>query len=208
MNVQELDNTLDMITRNVERLKQLASDILDVAKIEGNSLDFEKERFDLREILVTIVDRNRNLISPARININLLLESCEDPLWVEADRDRISQVISNLLNNSIKFTRKRGGTISIRIEKEVDTINNNRSVATVSFKDSGSGIDHDIMPRLFEKFAAKSYQGVGLGLFISKKIIEAHDGNMWAKNNIDSNITDELLQEKGATFSFFIPTRN
>ncbi|MGB8087639.1 MAG: ATP-binding protein [Nitrososphaeraceae archaeon] len=127
---------------------------------------------------------------------------------VEADRDRISQVISNLLNNAVKFTRKRGGIVSVRIQKKVNTMNTNQSVALISVRDTGSGIDHDILPRLFEKFAAKSFQGIGLGLFISKKIIEAQGGKIWAENNantIGTNGIDDLLQEKGATFSFSLP---
>ena len=208
MKVQELDDSLDMITRNAERLKQLSSDILDAAKIEGNSLDLEKERFDLSNVLFTIVEKYKNLISKANINIKLLFDSCEDTLLVDADRDRVSQVISNLLNNAVKFTRKRGGIVSVRIQKKVNnTIDTKQSVAIISVKDTGSGIDHDIMPRLFEKFAAKSSQGIGLGLFISKKIIEAQGGKIWAENNASINGIDELLQEKGATFSFSLPIK-
>ena len=208
MKVQELDDSLDMITRNAERLKQLSSDILDAAKIEGNSLDLEKERFDLSNVLFNIVENYKNLISKANINIKLLFDSCEDTLLVDADRDRVSQVISNLLNNAVKFTRKRGGIVSVRIQKKVNnTIDTKQSVAIISVKDTGSGIDHDIMPRLFEKFAAKSSQGIGLGLFISKKIIEAQGGKIWAENNASINGIDELLQEKGATFSFSLPIK-
>lgn len=208
MKLQELDDSLEMITRNTERLKQLSSEIIDVAKIEGNSLDLEKERFDLSEVLFNIMEHYKNLISKTNINIKLLFDSCEDTLLVEADRDRISQVISNLLNNAVKFTRKRGGIVSVRIQKKVNTMNTNQSVALISVRDTGSGIDHDILPRLFEKFAAKSFQGIGLGLFISKKIIEAQGGKIWAENNantIGTNGIDDLLQEKGATFSFSLP---
>ena len=127
MKVQELDDSLDMITRNTERLKQLSSEIIDVAKIEGNSLDLEKERFDLSEVLFNIMEHYKNLISKTNINIKLLFDSCEDTLLVEADRDRISQVISNLLNNAVKFTRKRGGIVSVRIQKKVNTMNTNQS---------------------------------------------------------------------------------
>ena len=208
MKLQELDDSLDMITRNTERLKQLSSEIIDVAKIEGNSLDLEKERFDLSEVLFNIMEHYKNLISKTNINIKLLFDSCEDTLLVEADRGRISQVISNLLNNAVKFTRKRGGIVSVRIQKKVNTMNTNQSVALISVRDTGSSIDHDILPRLFEKFAAKSFQGIGLGLFISKKIIEAQGGKIWAENNantIGTNGIDDLLQEKGATFSFSLP---
>jgi signal transduction histidine kinase len=110
-----------------------------------------------------------------------------------ADKGRISQVISNLLSNAVKFTPR--GTISI-----VSSLNGNQdkdnSEAIVSIKDSGQGIDPDILHKLFSKFATKSFSGTGLGLYISKSIVEAHGGRIWAENN--SNGT-------GATFSFSLP---
>ncbi|MFL6382356.1 MAG: sensor histidine kinase [Nitrososphaeraceae archaeon] len=109
---------------------------------------------------------------------------------VEADRSRLTQVISNLLSNAIKFTTE--GTISISTEKKDNQV-------IVSVKDTGSGIDHEILPRLFSKFSAKSFEGTGLGLFISKNIVEAHGGRIWAENNADG---------EGATFSFSLPTVN
>ena len=97
---------------------------------------------------------------------------------IKADRNRIAQVISNLTDNAIKFT-KEGGTVSINVEKEND------NWIMVSIQDTGIGIDPEIMPRLFSKFVTRSQQGTGLGLFISKGIIEAHGGRIWAENNID-----------------------
>ncbi|MFL6435227.1 MAG: sensor histidine kinase [Nitrososphaeraceae archaeon] len=105
-------------------------------------------------------------------------------------QNRLTQVISNLLNNAVKFTTE--GTISISTEKKDNQV-------IVSVKDTGSGIDHEILPRLFSKFSAKSFEGTGLGLFISKNIVEAHGGRIWAENNADG---------KGATFSFSLPTVN
>jgi two-component system sensor histidine kinase VicK len=207
MKVQELDYSLDMITRNAERLKQLSSDILDVTKIEGNSLELEKEQLNLSEVLFNTVEDYKNQITKANVNIKLIFKSYEDTLQVEVDRYRIVQVISNLLNNAIKFTRKKGGIVSVEIRKKNNKIKN-KSVAMISVKDTGSGIDPDIMLRLFEKFAAKSFQGVGLGLFISKKIIEAHGGKIWAENNSNNDNTDEVQQGKGATFSFTLPISN
>ena len=131
----------------------------------------------------------------------------ESHLLVEADRERISQVISNLLNNAVKFTKE--GNISINVlkkigrkgkGKEVD-IQEEQEVVIVNIKDTGTGIDSEILPRLFTKFASKSDTGgTGLGLFISKSIVEAHGGEIWAKNNV----SDERL-EKGATFAFSLP---
>jgi two-component system, OmpR family, sensor histidine kinase VicK len=205
MKVQELDDSLDMITRNADRLRQLSSDILDVTKIEGNSLELQKEQLDLNEVLFNAVEDYKKQITKANINIKLTFKSYEEVILVEADRYRIIQVISNLLNNAIKFTRKKGGIVNVGVQKQDDAeeIKNNQSVAMISVKDTGSGIDLDIMPRLFEKFAAKSFQGTGLGLFISKKIIEAHGGKIWAENNKSNNDnTDDVQKGKGATFYF------
>jgi signal transduction histidine kinase len=208
MKVQELDYSLDMITRNAERLRQLSSHILDVTKIEGNSLELEKEQLNLSEVLFNTVEDYKNQITKANVNIKLLFKSYKDTLQVEADRYRIVQVISNLLNNAIKFTRKKGGVVNVEIQKKNNKIKNNQSVAMISVKDTGTGIDPDIMLRLFEKFAAKSFQGVGLGLFISKKIIEAHGGKIWAENNSNNDNTDDVQQGKGATFFFTLPISN
>ncbi|MFL6454532.1 MAG: sensor histidine kinase [Nitrososphaeraceae archaeon] len=121
---------------------------------------------------------------------------------MEADRGRIIQVISNLLNNAIKFTRREGGVVTVKVQEKYDDYgeikndNTSKTVAMVSVKDTGSGIDSDIMSRLFEKFASKSFQGTGLGLFISRNIVKAHGGKIWGENNSDG---------KGATFYFTLP---
>jgi two-component system, OmpR family, sensor histidine kinase VicK len=206
MKVQGLDHSLDMITRSAERLSQLSSDVLDVTKIEGNSLELQKEQLDLNEVLLNTVEKYKKQIAKANIDIKVLFKPHEGIILVEADRDRIIQVISNLLNNAIKFTRREGGIVTVKVQTkyrnyaELNNDNNTtKTVATVSVKDTGSGIDPDIMPRLFEKFASKSFQGTGLGLFISKKIIEAHGGKIWAVNNSDG---------KGATCYFILPIVN
>ena len=111
-------------------------------------------------------------------------------LYIPADKTRITQVISNLLNNAIKFTEE--GIIKILIEKKSD-----EQKVVISIKDTGSGIDSSIANHLFSKFITKSKGGTGLGLYISKNIIEAHGGKMWAKNNKDG---------KGSTFSFSLPS--
>jgi signal transduction histidine kinase len=122
------------------------------------------------------------------------IEKNESPsnqdIILEADRSRINQVISNLVGNAIKFTTE--GTISISTQTKDNQV-------IVSIKDTGSGIDHEILPRLFTKFSAKSFEGTGLGLFISKNIVEAHGGKIWAENNNDA------YGEKGATFYFLLP---
>jgi signal transduction histidine kinase len=111
---------------------------------------------------------------------------------IEGDKGRISQIVSNLLNNAFKFTTD--GSISISIS----TISEEDGKVIVSIKDTGAGIDSELFPRLFSKFATKSFAGTGLGLFIAKNIVEAHGGRIWAENNSDG---------QGATFSFSLPIR-
>jgi signal transduction histidine kinase len=115
----------------------------------------------------------------------------KEGIFIEADKNRINQVISNLLSNAIKFTDE--GTISIT------TVPNTNEIV-VSITDTGPGIDSEILPRLFTKFATKSRTGTGLGLFISKSIIDAHRGKIWGKNNYPEG--------KGATFGFSLPVQN
>jgi signal transduction histidine kinase len=128
-----------------------------------------------------------------------LVSKEEDDVFVEADKARIGQVIYNLLNNAVKFTQEEKGEdiiISVALEDKDDDDNKK---AIVSIKDTGIGIAPEIVPRLFTKFATKSEKGTGLGLFISKSIIEAHGGRIWAENNADG---------KGATFAFSLPIVN
>ena len=185
------------IFRNAYRLQRLTNDILDVTRIESQTLKLKKERFDLIELISSIVDDFKNDIQTKDIDIRL---SCEpfDYLLVEADKGRIAQVISNLVNNAIKFANKDRRTIFIGINMEQQMHNNGvEKKVILTIKDNGSGIDPEILPRLFTKFASKSeIGGTGLGLFISKSIIESHGGKIWAENNSDS---------RGATFHFILP---
>ena len=193
-NIEQYHGILSAINRNSKRLQRLTEDILDVTRIESQSLRLNKEKFILNDLVSSIVEEyNYESRSKNKINIILLDSPTEgnNIIIVYADRHRITQVISNLMENAIKFTKEKGGTVSINIKK-----NENDSWVTVSIKDTGSGIDPDIMPRLFTKFTSKSFKGTGLGLFICKSIIEAHGGKIWAENNVDG---------KGATFSITLP---
>jgi signal transduction histidine kinase len=183
---------LDITSRNARRLLHLADDILDVTRIESNSLQLNKERFDLSELISNTVQDFRNEMRKAGSGANIELSytsECKDAV-VEADRNRLVQVISNLLSNAVKFTKK--GSISVTLEKKQES-----GEFIVRIRDSGIGIDKEIVPRLFEKFASKSFEGTGLGLFISKSIVIAHGGRIWAENNADGT--------KGATFYFSLP---
>jgi two-component system sensor histidine kinase VicK len=192
-NNDEQKELLDTIIRNAKRLKRLADDILDVTKIESQSLQLKKERFNITQmILNALADyrrRNDTNKEEEKEKIKVVVAFKED-IFVEADRDRLNQVICNLLSNAFKFTEEEG-IVSITAEKKDNQI-------LISVKDSGAGIDPEILPILFSKFASKSFSGTGLGLFISRNIIEAHGGKIWAENNLDG---------KGARFSFSLPLK-
>jgi signal transduction histidine kinase len=190
MTREELNNSISMIARNATRLKQLSEDILDVTKIESHSLNLRKEVCDLNDIVRNSIEEYKRIqVIPSKKNIEIEYTSYEDKVFVEVDRNRIAQVISHLLSNAFKFTKE--GRIIVNI-----TPDQRSKEVTVSVKDSGKGIDPEVYTRLFQKFASKSFQGTGLGLFISRNIIEAHGGRIWAENNSDG---------KGATFYFALP---
>jgi signal transduction histidine kinase len=189
---EEKRGLMDIISRNAKRLHHLTEDILDTSKIESQSLKLNKEQFNINDLISNVVQDYRNQIKKDD-NITLLYESKNDiNLFVKADRYRITQVISNLLNNATKFTKE--GAVSVTLEKKKE---DNQQEVLVSVKDSGTGIHSDILPRLFSKFATKAErEGTGLGLFISRSIVESHGGRIWGENNIDG---------KGARFSFTLP---
>jgi two-component system, OmpR family, sensor histidine kinase VicK len=193
---EEQDELLDVILRNARKLKRLTEDILDVTRIQSQSLYLKEEQFNLNDVITdTINDIKIDIVYLTKNEkeniINLLYQQPQD-IIVRADKGRITQVIFNLLSNGVKFTNE--GTISISLEKKEK---DNGHFVVVSVKDTGQGIDPEIMPRLFTKFATNSITGTGLGLYISKSIVEAHGGKIWADNNNDG--------EKGATFYFTLP---
>lgn len=193
---EKREEITEAICRNAMRLQRLINDILDVTKIESQNLRLDKEQLNLNTLISSVVEDHREKVNEVGKSIVKILVSFEqgtnnnqNPIFVEADKSRLTQVISNLLNNAIKFTLK--GHITISTEKT-------DSDAIVRVKDTGSGIDPEIYPRLFSKFASKSYQGTGLGLFISKSIVEAHGGKIWVENNKNEN---------GVTFIFTLPLK-
>ena len=186
---REEEELMDVIIRNARRLQRLTEDILDITRIESQSLHLKKERFNINEVILNAITDSRNHIKrESNHNIKFIYKDRKDIL-IEADKARIIQVISNLLCNAIKFTNH--GTVTISVEEK-----DNYQIV-VSIKDTGSGIDPEIVSRLFSKFATKSNTGTGLGLFISKSIIESHGGMIWAENNPD--------EEKGSIFYFSLP---
>ena len=182
---------LEVVVRNAKRLTTLVENILDVTRIENQSLSLRKERLNINGIILNILEEYEGRDNKKKDNVKIVFTP-KDDFFVEADKGRVMQVISNLMNNAIKFTLK--GTITVTTKKKEE---NNEII--VSIKDTGSGIDPEIMSRLFSKFATKSQTGTGLGLFVSQNIVEAHGGKIWAENNSDG---------RGCTFSFSLPLTN
>ena len=228
------DERISIIQRSAERLQKLSNDILDVTRIEGNTLRLNLEIVDLNEIIIGIcrdfgvISSSNNISNNKGIKFNYKFNKGGrkqkagkrvgvGTFLVQADKSRLIQVVFNLLSNAVNSIKeleqrklvKKGRQTRLPVKVEQNRQDDEESTifiaveehtsgcqAIVSIRDSGIGIDPEILPRLFCKFATKSFDGSGLGLYICKGIIEAHGGNIWAKNNIDG---------KGATFSFTLP---
>ncbi len=204
-NIEKNKEFLDIIFRNSRRLLQISEDVLDVARIESGSFSLNKEKFNLNELISEILKEYEQKIRNKK-NIKLLYQRVDNnkEITIDADKNRLSQVIHNLLNNAIKFTEE--GSIIVIVERKKEDITNNKfdNEILVSVRDTGRGIHPNILPKLFTKFATKSpIPGTGLGLFISKSIIEMHGGKIWAINN------KEIDREKGigSTFTFSLPIK-
>ncbi|SRR5215467_4405989 len=218
------ETILDVIIRNAKRLQRLSQVILDITRIESGLLTLNKEQLNLQRIIINTVDDYRNHIRSSNENVKIVYEINKEEettqgggggagqrrqqqqqeqlvhkhvlnqdnlpsILVEADKLRITQVIDNLVGNALKFTKE--GIISLSVET------NDHGQAVVTVKDTGQGIDPNMLPKLFTKFVTKSeFGGTGLGLFISRNIIEAHGGKIWAENNASGT---------GASFSFSLP---
>lgn len=188
-NIKEYHELLDAIVRNAETLTRLTEDILDVARIESKSLKIRKEQTDLGKAIADIIQDTKKQVNYKNLKVYYRANNLTRAL-VYADKNKLKQVVTNLINNAIKFTKK--GSISINLKRNKST-----NEVIVNVEDTGTGIDPEILPKLFTKFVTRSDSGgTGLGLYICKSIIEAHGGRIWAQNNIDG---------KGATFTFSLP---
>ena len=189
--IEKIVSMADVINRNAKRLENLTDNLLDISRIENNkSLEVRKEIFAIDSLIRDcIIDASQHI---GKKNLKFSYEAANDKqqaIMIKADRNRIAQVVMNLLDNAIKFSQDGVIFVTINIAADANSI-------TVSVRDAGSGINPDIISRLFSKFATASEKGTGLGLYISKKIIEAHGGKIWAENNKDG---------RGATFAFTLP---
>ena len=202
----------EIVYRNAKKLQTLANNLLDASRIESGTLKLYKDRLNIKDIISDALEAINGSLSISLSSnrkedgLKIIYES--ENLYIDADKDRMIQVVFNLLINAAKSITQReeedgdmkeakeNGVISVIIQKREQE---DDSEVVVSIHDHGKGIDPEVMPRLFTKFATKSFDGTGLGLYISKSIIEAHGGKIWAKNNADG---------KGATFSFSLPLAN
>ena len=184
---------------NAKRLERLARLMLDVTRIENNSLVLTREAVDASRILKDIVDSYNHKLEEKNAEINnentklIIIQKGIKNINASIDRVRITQVFCNILDNAVSFSHEGKIHVISKVEKQ-----NGQHFLIISVKDTGPGIDPEILSKLFTKFASKSDMGTGLGLFISKGIVEAHGGKIWAENNPD----------RGATFSFSLPINN
>jgi signal transduction histidine kinase len=204
--LEQTQSFMDGVYRNALRIQRLTKDILDVTRIESETLRLKKIKFDLKEVILNAIEDTTLMLSPESNQVKLKFKnimnsggevvSHGDDIFVVGDRNRITQVISNLLENALKFTSK--GVVSIDVARKKKQEEQDHEEVIVTVEDTGSGVSPEIFPRLFTKFSSKSFSGTGLGLYISKNIIEAHGGKIWAQNNSDNG-------KRGATFSFSLP---
>jgi len=197
-NLKNFDQYFEKIIRNARRLEKLTEDILDVSRIEGNNLQLSKSNFDLNRTIQQVIEDYQK--EAANKNVKIILDFKKNvPTTIYADEARLQQVINNLLSNAINFTSN--GTVIItaykaQVDTNVEMAQQDEKSIVVEIKDTGSGITPEMLPRLFEKFATRSGSGTGLGLYISKSIVDTHGGKIWAYNNKDGI---------GATFTFTLP---
>lgn len=182
---------LDVIYKQAKRLRQLANDILDVSRIESGTLPYSMKEVNLHEILANCAEAIRPNVSSA---VSVVTDFDKYEVEIIGDVERLTQVFTNLLGNALKFTKK--GKISV----ETRVVGPDNVITTIS--DTEGGIPKEVLPRLFNKFVTKKVgddvaHGTGLGLFISKSIVEAHSGKISAYNN-------DMV---GATFRIELPLR-
>lgn len=191
------DIAFDEIVTHAKRLKRLTSDMLDVAKFDGGTIKYTVETIKINEVIAQAVS---SAVATLRTNVKLSIQSdlkATEGLDLPADSDRIMQVVSNILNNSIKFTES--GTVKVTTSMEKKT-----NEAAVEITDTGRGIPDDMLAHMFKKFVTTNdkvgdNQGTGLGLYFVAKIVEAHGGRVWARNNANGC---------GATIGFALPVRD
>jgi signal transduction histidine kinase len=194
---------LDIVLYNGIKLHSLSENILALTKMEGKLYSITKKNFDLNLVLLAVIDDCKtrqekipNFRGQRMKSIEFKYSGFDKKHVVNADKSQITQVVHNLIDNAINFILDKKGTITISIENRANKLDKKGNFVVVHIRDNGEGIHPEMKSRLFSRFATKSFYGTGLGLYISKEIIERHDGKIWGKNNTDG---------AGATFSFGLP---
>lgn len=181
------------VLREARKLQQLANDILDVSRIESGSLTYQMEKVAINDLLIGVVDSAKANLAKD-VTMDLVIDDAGRSLEVNLDRSRITQVLSNIIGNAVKFTEQG----SVKVECRAFPGNNRVEIRVI---DTGTGIPEQVLPNLFGKFVTKStgdtdgHGGTGLGLFISKAIVTAHKGEIYGYNNATG----------GATFTIVLP---
>ena len=186
--VNSLLKSIDMIERNTASMDRMISDLLDVERMASGKLSLELEKYDISALL----HECKELFAPvlAKKSISMSIQAGPEPIFANIDRDRILQVLSNLLGNALKFT-PNGGNVGLSARKDPTEIE-------ISVTDNGPGVPEDKRSEIFQRFSqlkTNDRRGLGLGLFISKGIVEAHNGRIWVTSEVG----------KGSTFSFTLP---
>lgn len=187
---KEQKDCLDIAKRNVDRLNRLINDLLDFQKLGAGKMNFDIHDNNANDVAKEVYE---TMLSMAKKEgINLVLELDSNLPMAKFDKDKINQVLSNLVNNAIKFTKE--GSITITTSKKGDVIQ-------ISVSDTGCGIKKEDLPKLFHEFAQlettgiEKPKGTGLGLVITKEIITKHGGEIWIESEVG----------QGSTFSFTLP---
>ncbi|HLF16621.1 MAG TPA: HAMP domain-containing sensor histidine kinase, partial [Candidatus Thermoplasmatota archaeon] len=193
-NLEDTAGTLEILVRNFDRLNRLVEDILDVARLESGSLRLARAPLDPVRIVSEVVDAYRPVLQRGGVTLETDLQPCPA---VDADGQRMGQIVFNLLSNAVKFT-PRGGRIEVRLAPDADGVR-------VEVRDSGRGLRKEDMQKLFQPFtqvadegdvAGAIHSGSGLGLYISRSIVEAHGGKIGCESAGPS---------QGCTFWFTLP---
>lgn len=187
---------LDVIYGQAVRLKQLANDILDVSRIESGTLPYSMKKIGIHGVLLSCIEATRPSVDEGKVSLVANLSDENEEVEAMADRERLTQVFMNILDNALKFTKKGSITVETRLAP-------GSTMLEISFSDTGAGIPEEVLPKLFNKFVTKKVgedvaHGTGLGLFICKAIVEAHGGKISARNN----------GAGGAVFKIDLPVSN